>query len=256
MSPRDPKRLRLTASSALQRRALEESAHEEPSPELRDRMARALGVSAAAVASSAALAKTAVSAPASAKIAVGASASTTPVLPWIAVGVLGLALAGAIVGTQAWKTSPSVQPAPAVNASATESAAKSFPTAPMPSLAAQPASSALASQRPESAAMPAGRRLRTSPSPAAVQEQTTLVDAARDAVARGAADKALALLRQYQDKFPGGVFRPEAAALKIEALARLGRGAEVHALANRFVAEYGDGPLTDRVRRAAGSTSR
>jgi len=89
-----------------------------------------------------------------------------------------------------------------------------------------------------------------------LREQTSLVDAARDAVASGAADRALTFLRQYQDKFPGGVFRPEAAALKIEALARLGRGAEVHALANRFVAEYGDGPLTDRVRRAAGSTSR
>jgi TolA-binding protein len=88
-----------------------------------------------------------------------------------------------------------------------------------------------------------------------VREQTSLVDAARDAVASGAADKALAFLRQYQDKYPDGIFRPEAAALKIEALARLGRGAEAHALANRFVAEYGDGRLTDRVRRVAGSTS-
>ena len=151
---------------------------------------------------------------------------------------------------------PSVQPAPAVNASATESAARSFPTAPMPSLAAQPASSALASQRPESAAMPLAAGCAHPLRQRLCKSRPPLVDAARDAVAWGAADKALALLRQYQDKFPGGVFRPEAAALKIEALARLGRGAEVHALANRFVAEYGDGPLTDRVRRAAGSTSR
>jgi hypothetical protein len=242
----------MVASSALQRRVLDETAREEPSPELRDRMARALGVSAAAVASSAALAKTAAAA---SKVAVGASASTTPVLPWVTVGVLGLALTGAIVGTQVWKTGPSPQPAPAVRASAPEPAVESAPAAPVLPLAAQPAASALAVPRPESSAMPAGRRLRTASPPADVREQTSLVDAARDAVASGAADKALALLRQYQDKYPGGIFRPEAAALKIEALARLGRSAEVHALANRFVAEYGDGPLTDRVRRVAGSTS-
>ena len=100
-----------------------------------------------------------------------------------------------------------------------------------------------------------GRRLRSAPPPVDVRDQIFLVDAARDAIASGAADKALALLRQYQDKFPGGVFRPEAAALKIEALARLGRGTEVRALANHFVAEYGDGPLADRVRIVAGSTS-
>ena len=69
-------------------------------------MARALGVPAATWLRPVSLAKTAVAAPASAKVAVGASASTTPILPWIAVGVLGLALAGAIVGTQAWKTAP------------------------------------------------------------------------------------------------------------------------------------------------------
>ena len=101
-------------------------------------MARALGVSAAAVASSAALAKTAAAATktvaaASAKVAAGAG--TTPVLPWMAVGVLGLALAGAIVGARAWKTSPSPQPAPAVKASAPESAAESSPAVPAPSLA-------------------------------------------------------------------------------------------------------------------------
>jgi len=256
MTPRDPKRLRMVASSALQRRVLDQTAHEEPSPELRDRMARTLGVSAAAVASSAALAKTAAAAAkVSAKVAVGASASTTPVLPWVTVGVLGLALAGAIVGTQVWKTGPSPQPAPAGRAFPPESAAESSLASPVPSLAAQPSASAPVVPRPESSAMPAGHRLRTAPPPADVREQTSLVDAARDAVASGAADKALALLRQYQDKYPGGVFRPEAAALKIEALARLGRSAEVHALADRFVAEYGDGPLTDRVRRVVGSTS-
>ena len=252
MTRRDPKRLRLVASSALQRRVLDETAHEAPSPELRDRMARALGISAAAVASSAALAKTAAAA---SKAAVGASASTTSVLPWMTVGVLGLALAGAIVGTRAWKTSPLPQPAPTVKASAPASEAESAPAAPVPLIVMDPASFAVAPPQPESSPVLGVRRLRSAPPSVDVRDQIVLIDAARAAVSSGAADKALALLRLYQGKHPGGVFLPEAAALKIEALARLGRGSEVRALANHFVAEYGDGPLADRVRLVAGSTS-
>ena len=254
MSRRDPKRLRLVASSALQRRVLYETAHEEPSPELSHRMARTLGVSAAAIGavSGAALAKTtAAAAKAVSPAAAGAGVGAATFLPWMTVGVLGLALAGAIVGTQAWKA-PVRQlppPAPGAIASAPEPAA---PAAPAPAFATGPASPT--PSRPELSAMPSGHRVRTATAPPDMREQTSLVDAARNAVASGAAGRALALLRQYQDQYPGGVFRPEAAALKIEALARLGRGAEVRALADGFVAQYGDGPLTDRVRRIAGLT--
>jgi len=252
MSFRDPKRLRLAAGSALQRRVLDETAHEEPSPELRDRMAQAIGISASAAVSSAALAKTTAVA---AKAAAGASASTTSVLPWITFGVLGLALAGAIVGTQVWKmpVRPALPTASAVNAPATVPAAavESAPAVPSPALATEPASPAPL-HRPELSATPSGRRARTAIAPGDILEQTSLIDAARYAISSGTADRALALLRQYQDKYPGGVFRPEADALKIGALVKLGRSAEVRALADRFVAEYGDGLLTDHVRRIAG----
>ena len=117
MSPRDPKRLRLVAGSALQRRVLAATAEEEPSPELRDRMAGALGVSAAAIgaASGAAVAKATVSATKAA-----AGISTTSAHPWITVGVLGLAVAGAIFSAREWKASvrPSPAPAPRMIASA------------------------------------------------------------------------------------------------------------------------------------------
>ena len=255
MSRRDPKRLRLVASSPLQRRVLDATAHEAPSPEERDRMARALGVSAAAIgaASGATLAKTTVLA---SKAAAGASVGTTAALPWITVGVVGLALAGAIVGTQAWKTPlrSSRSPAPAAMASEPVPAAsvEPAPAAPAPLAVTEPAAPAPPPLRPELPATTSGRRARTATMPSDVREQSALVDAARNAVSSGAADRALALLHRYQDKYPGGIFRPETAALKIEALAELGRGAEVRALADRFVAEYGDGPLTDRVRRIAG----
>jgi hypothetical protein len=217
-------------------------------------MARALGVSAAALGATAgaALAKTTVLA----SKAAGASVGMTATLPWIGVGVVGLALAGAIVGTQAWKTPGRTppQPAPAAMASAPEPAAsvEPAPAAPAPLAVTEPAAPTPARPRPELAATTSGRRARTASMPLDLREQNALVDAARDAVSSRAANRALALLRRYQDKYPGGIFRPETAALKIEALAQLGRGAEVRVLANRFVAEYGDGPLTERVRHVAG----
>jgi outer membrane protein assembly factor BamD (BamD/ComL family) len=79
-----------------------------------------------------------------------------------------------------------------------------------------------------------------------------LIDGARNGLASGAADKALTLVRQYQQRYPGGIFDPEAAALRIEALVRLGRSSEARGLAERFVATQPAGPLTERVKAVAG----
>jgi outer membrane protein assembly factor BamD (BamD/ComL family) len=87
-----------------------------------------------------------------------------------------------------------------------------------------------------------------------LREQIAMVDSARDAIAANAGQRALKILRRYQDKYPAGSFRPEVAALKIEALVKLGRSAEARALAERFISEYGEGPLADRVARIAGIT--
>jgi outer membrane protein assembly factor BamD (BamD/ComL family) len=85
-----------------------------------------------------------------------------------------------------------------------------------------------------------------------LRKQIALIDAARAAISASAGERALDLLRQYQEKYQGGTFAPEAAALKIEALAQLGRAAEARAGAERFRAQYGESPQTDRVLRAAG----
>ena len=63
----------------------------------------------------------------------------------------------------------------------------------------------------------------------------------------GDARRALELLRGYRDKYPSGSFRPEATAIRIEALAKLGRQAEARALAERFVAEHRGSLLAARV---------
>ena len=92
------------------------------------------------------------------------------------------------------------------------------------------------------------------PAPAPVsdlRDQIALVDAARTAVKAGSTERALVLLRRYEVSYPGGAFRPEALALRIEALAEGGRGAEARALAREFLARYPQSPLADRVARAA-----
>jgi hypothetical protein len=83
-------------------------------------------------------------------------------------------------------------------------------------------------------------------------DQVALVDAARATLASGAAERALISVRQYQTTYPGGAFRPEVAAIRIEALLKLGRRTEARALAERFPATYGPGLLADRVARMAG----
>jgi hypothetical protein len=82
--------------------------------------------------------------------------------------------------------------------------------------------------------------------------QIAVVDSARGALRRGEAERALSVVRNYQVDYPTGTFRPEVSAIKIEALAKLGRKAEARALAERFVKTYGPGPLAERVSRLGG----
>jgi outer membrane protein assembly factor BamD (BamD/ComL family) len=84
-----------------------------------------------------------------------------------------------------------------------------------------------------------------------LRDQIALIDAARTAVKAGSTERALVLLRRYDTNYPGGAFRPEALALRIEALAAGGRGAEARALAREFLARYPQSPLADRVERVA-----
>jgi outer membrane protein assembly factor BamD (BamD/ComL family) len=79
-----------------------------------------------------------------------------------------------------------------------------------------------------------------------------LLDSAREAVSAGGGRRALEILRRYQDRYPTGSFRPEATAIKIEALLKLGRETEAHAMAEQFVAEHRGSLLSRRVAEIAG----
>jgi hypothetical protein len=239
----DPERLLEGGGSDLERCLIGAIAGERPSPELRDRMAQALGVPLAAAGLAATVAASQTAATAKTAAGIGAGAGGTAPLAWISVGVVSLVLAGAIVGVGVWKDAPAkslpapVTPAPLPVLPPAQPELGLSPVVEMPLNASAP----LAQPRSRSAAT--ARDLR---------KQIALIDAARAAISASAGERALDLLRQYQEKYQGGTFAPEAAALKIQALAKLGRAAEARAGAERFRAQYGESPQTDRVLRAAG----
>jgi hypothetical protein len=237
-----PERLRVVGATDLERRLLEAAAHEQPSPELHKRMAEAIGVSPLAFG---APADGTADGKSSALSNAGVGSGSTAVLPWIAAAVLGLTITGVIVGTR-------------LSTRSVRQESHSSPAEPPPSVATSPPVPVPAQIAPETES-----RLRTPLSlprnrPTAarsdLREQIALIDSARAAIAANAGQRALEALRRYQNKYPAGSFRPEAAALQIEALVKLGRRAEARALAERFTSEHGAGPLADRVARIAGLT--
>src|SRR5262249_27113279 len=87
-------------------------------------------------------------------------------------------------------------------------------------------------------------------------DQVAFIDSARAAMSAGNGARALEILHRYQDKYPGGSFRPEAAAIRIEALMKLGREAEARTLSERFVAEHRGSLLARRVADVVGLETR
>jgi hypothetical protein len=232
-----PERLRVVGATDLERRLLAAAAREEPSPEMRQRMAAAIGISAGAIGAAA------TSSALSAGTAGAKAAGSSLLLPWLSASALVLTVAGVAIGVRLW--SAPAAPPPRAHGPAVTS------PAPLPAAPAAPAVAPVVAA-PEPAAPPAVPHRRAASPSGDLGEQIALIDKARTAVASSAGERALELLRRYQDRYPTGSFRPEAAALRIEALAKLGRMSEARSLAQRFVAEHGASPLAARVARVAG----
>lgn len=75
-------------------------------------------------------------------------------------------------------------------------------------------------------------------SPASLREEHLLLDAARDAIVQGEPGSALAPLATHATRFPQGVLAEEREALRIRALARLGRKTEAQAVLAAMRASY------------------
>ncbi len=250
-SPDDlPERLLAgTEATDFERRVLERALQKRPSSAASARMAKALGVTAGAIVT-ATVEGTARAMP-KAAVEAGASKATTAAgataWPWVTVSVVGLALAG-LVGARAWRASPPV---------AKSVAAQSSPVAPPPALGttdlAPPSSEA-----PEPTPAPAAASHHSHIATAAgdLRDEITFLDGARAALTAGDGRRALELVRRYQEKFPRASFRPEATAIKIEALLKLDRQADARALAVRFVTENRGSLLAKRVAALVGLDDR
>jgi hypothetical protein len=240
-----PSQLRVVGATDLERRLLDAGARELPSVELTRRMQQALGLSLAAGAATAATASTA-----KAATAVGAG-SAAPAVAWnaISIGVLALAVTGAVVGVRSTAAHHASTRAPVVLAVSSPAAAPAPVEAPA---AAEPVA-APAPVRVAHRVTVHHHAVAVAATQSDLRAEIALVDAARSAVAASANERALALLERYDGTYPRGTFRPEVAALRIEALQHLGRTGQARALAQKFIATHADSPLADRVARVTGA---
>jgi hypothetical protein len=229
-----PDRLLDDGATDFERRVLSAAAHRQPSAEASRRMAAALGVSASVAAAT--VAKGLVTQAAASKAA-GSGAGA--LLPWLLAGVVGLSAAG-LISSFVWRARAPQERPPVASASVARTVVPTpivvTPTPP----AAQP---------PE----PSSDAVRASVPISTLRDEIALIDGARAAVSTHADRRALALVRQYEDNYPRGTFRPEATTLKVEVLVRLGRIAEAREIAKRFLAANGSTMLGDRVTQAIAS---
>jgi hypothetical protein len=79
-------------------------------------------------------------------------------------------------------------------------------------------------------------------------EEVRNVDRARAALAAGRPAQTLAVLDEYERRFPQRRFAPEALYLRMEALVSLGRTVEARSAAQRLLASYPGTPNGARAR--------
>ncbi|HEY4159294.1 MAG TPA: hypothetical protein VGM29_14400 [Polyangiaceae bacterium] len=90
-----------------------------------------------------------------------------------------------------------------------------------------------------------------SPKPT-LTDELKQIEAARAAFGRGDFAAALSALDRYERAYPAGSFRPEALALRIQALSQSGAREQARTLAAQFIQKYPQHPLLSHVRAAVG----
>lgn len=85
-----------------------------------------------------------------------------------------------------------------------------------------------------------------------LMDEIQLLDGARVALTSANPRHALELLGRYEQRYPQGRFVPEVAVLRIQALSGVGETQAARALGQRFLAEYPNNPLAERVARIVG----
>jgi hypothetical protein len=182
------------------------------------------------------------------KITVAASAK------WIGAFIIGGTLA---IGAAKWPRYPDVarsEVAPAVAAvspGVVRAPADTVATDPAPAKAEAPHDAIVqvvdSSRRVARAAAPRASSLQANPDEG-LADQIGMIDRARRSVASHDPNGALVALDDYQRQFPRGALAPEAAVLRIEALAQQGDRSRATVLARKFLAAHPKSPQAARLR--------
>lgn len=90
---------------------------------------------------------------------------------------------------------------------------------------------------------------------ASLAAEAHVLERARLEIVEHRAAAALATLDGYDRSFPFGSLRPEATALRVEALATAGDRSAARSLGAHFLAKYPEHPAASRVRRAMDGTN-
>jgi len=163
-----------------------------------------------------------------------------------AAGVLGgVGGAAALVWRAERTTSSAPVPPPAASAAARPGTIAGA-AAPAVEVATPASTTAPRGAAPSTAARPAPRGR----APAELSAETALIASAQAATNRGQAERALALLDEYDRRFERGALAEERAAARVFALCTAGRHAAARGEAARFLERWPRSPQAARVRRA------
>jgi hypothetical protein len=245
----EPDRLLTLGATDFERRVLGSWESRQPSEGAR---AKVLAAAGAVAATSAVLTATAKAGGSVAPKAIAASSSLF--MKWLVVGLVGATLVGGSV--EYLRHSRLADPVAQVSAPpAPELGESSLPASGTQPAAAVPApvdgtEIELAGRPGPGAPVP-----RSKASPAApfdhkstLDDEVTLIDQARRALASKDASSALQLVSSYDVKYPAGSLSQEATAIRIEALVLLGNRAAAERLATRFIASHPSSPYVHKIR--------
>jgi hypothetical protein len=180
-------------------------------------------------------------------IVVGAAASVT-------LGLVGAKLlandpapraaAPLLTAPRAATTSPDISAEPPLAGPPSLGARPSLTVKPLNANAIEPWVPSPSAVAPD--AVPANGPARPS---AASLDEVREIEAARAALSRGDANSAIAQLDDYDSAHPNGQLKPEAMALRIQALSTSGKTTEARTLANEFQRKYPGHPLGQQLQR-------
>lgn len=261
----DPQRLIDEGASDFERELLSAWQDEQPSGRARRRALALAGAGAATTLTAAATAQAAATTAQAAASAAPKASLAIALVKWLGVGfVAGLATSGVALHYAA--PLPPARPAMVSHAVAPmapphRAAVKRGRAAPRPAVveptAAAPAAAPPRRHEVHRATAPTEvTAAAAAPAPSSphgsLGPETAALDRARSALQSGHPTQALALVADYQRRFPAGMLAQEAAVLRIDALDKQGNRAEAIREARRFLAEHPDSPHAERLQRLMG----